>query len=97
MINIFIRECSSRAIAHTIDDDIHDQVRDLMIATCHRLNKVHQLAIKHLDSLMTAFPSLLCDKNLLFLLLELIELVWQSCEAEYLNEVGDVVYFPSLI
>ena len=58
-----------------------------MIGACHRLGKVSQLSIKHLDSLMTAFPSLLCDEELLFLLLELIELLWQSCETEYLNEV----------
>ena len=68
-----------------------------MIATCHRLGKVSQLSIKHLDSLMTAFPSLLCDKKLLFLLLELIELVWQSCEAEYLNEVRLNIIFGILV
>ena len=87
MIEVFIKECSNRAIAHTINENILSQVRNLMIATCHRLGKVSQLSIKHLDSLMTAFPSLLCDKELLFLLLELIELLWQSCETEYLNEV----------
>lgn len=87
MIEVFIKECSKRAIAHTINENLRNQVHDLMIATCHRLGKVSQLSIKHLDSLMSAFPSLLCDKKLLFLLLELIELVWQSCEAEYLNEV----------
>ncbi len=87
MIEVFIRECSNRAIAHTINENLRTQVRNLMIATCHRLSKVSKLAIKHLDKLMTAFPSLLCDKKLLFLLLELIELSWQSCETEYLNEV----------
>ncbi|CAG8442864.1 12657_t:CDS:10, partial [Acaulospora colombiana] len=96
VIEVFIRECSSRMIAHTIDNDIRTQVRNLMIATCHRLSKVHQLAIKHLDSLMSAFPFLLCDKNLLFLLLELIELVWQSCEMEYANEYSPVYTFSSV-
>ncbi|CAG8438698.1 9725_t:CDS:10 [Diversispora eburnea] len=96
MEEICNQECSNRAIAHTIDDDIRTQVRNLMIATCHRLNKVHQLAIKHLDSLMIAFPSFLCDKKLLFLLLELIELVWQSCEAEYENEYSPIYTFTSI-
>jgi len=87
VIEVFIKEFSNRAIAHTINENLRTQVRNLMIATCHRLFKVSQLSIKHLDKLMTAFPSLLCDKKLLFLLLELIELLWQSCDAEYLNEV----------
>ncbi|GES90544.1 phosphatidylinositol 4-kinase [Rhizophagus clarus] len=95
VIEVFIRECSKRAIAHTINENLRNQVHDLMIATCHRLGKVSQLSIKHLDSLMSAFPSLLCDKKLLFLLLELIELVWQSCEAEYLNEYSPVYTFTS--
>ncbi|CAG8689893.1 17249_t:CDS:10, partial [Rhizophagus irregularis] len=95
VIEVFIKECSKRAIAHTINENLRNQVHDLMIATCHRLGKVSQLSIKHLDSLMSAFPSLLCDKKLLFLLLELIELVWQSCEAEYLNEYSPVYTFTS--
>ncbi|CAG8444257.1 12972_t:CDS:10 [Acaulospora morrowiae] len=96
VIDVFIKECSNRMIAHTIDNAIRTQIRNLMIASCHRLSKVHQLAIKHLDSLMSTFPSLLCDKSLSFLLLELIELVWQSCESEYTNEYSPVFAFPSV-
>ncbi|CAG8611324.1 9214_t:CDS:10 [Cetraspora pellucida] len=96
VIEVFIEECSSRAIAHTINENFRTQVRNLMIATCHRLGKVHQLAIKHLDNVMTAFPSLLCDKKLLFLLLELIDIVWQSCDAEYTNEYSPIYTFISV-
>ncbi|CAG8472314.1 2360_t:CDS:10 [Dentiscutata erythropus] len=96
VIDVFIKECTSRAIAHTINENFRTQVRCLMIATCHRLEKVHQLAIKQLDSLMTAFPSLLCDKKLLFLLLELIGLVWQSCDNEYTNEYSPTYTFISV-
>ena len=87
VINVFIDECSKRAIAHTINENIYAQVRNLIIATCHRLRKVHLLAVKQLDKILTEIPSLLCEKRLLFLLLELIELVWQSCETEYMSEV----------
>ncbi|CAG8512007.1 16686_t:CDS:10 [Gigaspora margarita] len=96
VIDVFIKECTSRAIAHTINENFRAQVRNLMIATCHRLEKVHQLAIKQLDSLMTAFPSLLCDKKLLYLLLELIGLVWQSCDNEYTNEYSPTYTFISV-
>ncbi|CAG8451375.1 73_t:CDS:10 [Funneliformis mosseae] len=95
VMEVFIRVCSNRAIAHTIDENLRAHVRNLMIATCHRLSKVSQLSIKDLDNLMTAFPSLLCDKKLLFLLLELIELLWQSCEAEYLNEYSPTYTYVS--
>ncbi|CAG8516675.1 5515_t:CDS:10 [Ambispora gerdemannii] len=91
----FISECTRRTIAHTIDDNLRTQVRNLMIGACHRLEKVHRLSIKYLDQLITALPLILCDKRLLFLLLELIELVWQSCEAEYLNEYSPVYTFRS--
>ncbi|CAG8502818.1 1116_t:CDS:10, partial [Ambispora leptoticha] len=95
-MKVFISECTRRTIAHTIDSNLRVQVRNLMIGACHRLEKVHRLSIKYLDQLITTLPLLLCDKKLLFLLLELIELVWQSCEAEYSNEYSPVYTFSSL-
>ncbi|KAG9304177.1 hypothetical protein G9A89_019739 [Geosiphon pyriformis] len=96
VIKVFITECSRRAIAHTIDEEIRIQVRNMIIGICHRLEKVHRLSIKYVDAIMTCLPSLLCDKELVFLLLELIELVWQSCQAEYLNEYSPIYTFTSL-
>jgi phosphatidylinositol 4-kinase len=74
-------------MAHKIDDELCSELSNLMIATAHHLGKVHELATKYFDSIVTSFPLLLCNRKLLFLLLEVIELVWQSCEAEYANEV----------
>jgi phosphatidylinositol 4-kinase A len=83
-------ECSNRVLAHTVDENLEEQLCNLMIATCHRFQKIHKLAIKYLDLLLTAFPSFLCSKKLVHLLLELIELMWKSCDAENVNEVNPI-------
>src|SRR6185436_21004794 len=87
-MQVFINECNNRVLAHTVDDNLQEQVCNLMIASCHRFQKVHKLAIKYLDLLFTSFQSLLCNKKLVYLLLELIELMWKSCDAENINEVN---------
>nr|CAG8453226.1 5703_t:CDS:10 [Entrophospora candida] len=95
VMDVFINECSKRVISHTINENVYTQVRNLMIVICHRLSKVHQLAVKQLDKLIIELPSLLCNKKLLYLLLELVELIWQSCENEYTSEYSPEYKFSS--
>ncbi|CAG8615185.1 6660_t:CDS:10, partial [Paraglomus brasilianum] len=93
VMQVFINECNNRVLAHTVDDDLQEQVCNLMIASCHRFQKVHKLAIKYLDLLFTSFQPLLCNKKLVYLLLELIELLWKSCDAENINEYSPTYTF----
>lgn len=84
---MFIAEATAKATTYAVDDDMKKQLRQLLILCCHRLKKVHVLAIKYTGRVISTFPQLLCDKQTLTLLLELTQLLWLSCEAEYRDEV----------
>ncbi|OZJ03933.1 hypothetical protein BZG36_03611 [Bifiguratus adelaidae] len=95
VIATFISEARARTTIRATDDDLRDQARQLLILCCHRLHKVHQLSLKYSDILFENFPTLLCDKNLTTLLLELVQLVWLSCDGEYRDEFCPVYEYTS--
>ncbi|ORY06106.1 hypothetical protein K493DRAFT_252236 [Basidiobolus meristosporus CBS 931.73] len=94
-INIYIAEAKSNIGADIIEESLVEQVRQLLVLSCHRLRKVHIFATGFIDKLVESFPPLFCDKQLVEVLLELVQLVWKSCEAEYHDEYSPVYNFTS--
>ncbi|KAF9328773.1 phosphatidylinositol-4- kinase [Podila minutissima] len=86
VINVFMSESQTKVLAHSLDDSVRQQVRNLVIACTHRLKKVSTLSNKWVQRMIVAFPQLMCDKALLTLVLELSELLWLSCENEMTDE-----------
>ncbi|ODV91005.1 hypothetical protein CANCADRAFT_115283 [Tortispora caseinolytica NRRL Y-17796] len=68
---------------------VTEQARELLIACCHRLKTVQDAAFYAFDKLLNAFPSVLCYRECMFVLLELIDIMWSSCMDMYTEE-----YFP---
>ncbi|KAF9427764.1 phosphatidylinositol-4- kinase, partial [Podila epigama] len=95
VINVFTSESQIKVLAHSLDDNVRQQVRNLVIACAHRLRKVSSLSTKWVRRMIVAFPQLMCDKSLLTLVLELSELLWQSCENEMTDEYSPVYTFTS--
>lgn len=93
--NVFTKDAANKAAAQILDNDLRKQVGILLELCCHRLPKVHQLAIKTTDKIITSFPQAFCDKQLITLVLELVQLLWLSCEAEYRDEYTPVYEFTS--
>ncbi|ORX92254.1 hypothetical protein K493DRAFT_377181 [Basidiobolus meristosporus CBS 931.73] len=94
-INIYIAEAKSIAGVDIIEKNLVEQARQLLVLSCHRLRKVHIFATGFIDKLVESFPPLFCDKQLVEVLLELVQLVWKSCEAEYHDEYSPVYNFTS--
>lgn len=86
VINVFMSESQTKVLAHSLDDSVRQQVRNLVIACTHRLKKVSTLSNKWVQRMIVTFPQLMCDKALLTLVLELSELLWLSCENEMTDE-----------
>ncbi|KAF9300463.1 phosphatidylinositol-4- kinase [Mortierella antarctica] len=86
VINVFMSESQTKVLAHSLDDSVRQQVRNLVIACTHRLKKVSTLSNKWVQRMIVTFPQLMCDKALLILVLELSELLWLSCENEMTDE-----------
>ncbi|KAG0256287.1 phosphatidylinositol-4- kinase [Actinomortierella ambigua] len=95
VVNVFISESQTKVIAHVLDDNVRQQVRNLIIGCAHRLKKVSTLSLKWVHRLIASFPQLMCDKSLLTLVLELSELLWVSCENELTDEYCPVYSFTS--
>ncbi|KAG0179232.1 phosphatidylinositol-4- kinase [Apophysomyces sp. BC1034] len=91
----FIKDSSSKAVGQVLDDDLSKQVANLLKLCCHRLNKVHQMALKTTERIITAFPQVFAEKSLITLLLELVQLLWLSCEAEFRDEYCPIFHFTS--
>ncbi|CAO3596291.1 unnamed protein product [Absidia cylindrospora] len=93
--NAFTKDAANKAATQTLESDLRKQVAVLLELCCHRLFKVHQLAMKTTDRIVTSFPQAFADKHLITLLLELVQLVWLSCEAEYRDEYSPIYQFTS--
>ncbi|KAG0043332.1 phosphatidylinositol-4- kinase [Gryganskiella cystojenkinii] len=95
VINVFTSESQTKVLTHSLDDNVRQQVRNLVIGCTHRLKRVSSLSHKWVQRMIIAFPQLMCDKALLTLVLELSELLWISCENEMTDEYCPIYSFTS--
>ncbi|KAI8079556.1 uncharacterized protein B0P05DRAFT_541070 [Gilbertella persicaria] len=95
VISNYIKDASLKASTQALDGELRGQMSQLLQLCCHRLDKVHGIAIKTSERIVTTFPQVFAEKSLMTLLLELVQLVWLSCEAEYRDEYYPVFHFTS--
>jgi hypothetical protein len=67
---------------------VSEEVRKMLIASTHRYRRVREVALKHLDAILTSFAALMCDRQIVFVLLEILTLLRRSCEDAYTDEVS---------
>ncbi|KAG0740375.1 hypothetical protein G6F23_008320 [Rhizopus arrhizus] len=91
----FIKDASGKAQGQNLDENLRDQVAALLKLCCHKREKVHAVAIKTVERIVLSFPQVFTDGSLVQLLLELVQLSWLSCEAEYRDEYSPVFHFTS--
>lgn len=95
VVAAFIKDAATKSATQTITDELRNQMGNVLKLCCHRLRKVHELAIKTAERIVAAFPQVFAEKTLITLLLELVQLLWLSCEAEYRDEYSPVFHFSS--
>ncbi|CAE6400878.1 unnamed protein product, partial [Rhizoctonia solani] len=87
VIRDFVNDTISRRIVqHTISPALSAELRKLLVASTHRIAKIRELAMKYLQRLISAFPSLLCDPPFVVALLEVLTLMHRACEGEFTDE-----------
>ncbi|RCH96416.1 phosphatidylinositol-4- kinase [Rhizopus azygosporus] len=91
----FIKDASGKAQGQSLDDNLRSQVAALLKLCCHKRQKVHVMAIKTVERIVLSFTQVFTDGYLIQLLLELVQLTWLSCEAEYRDEYSPVFHFTS--
>ncbi|KAI5818864.1 hypothetical protein BZA77DRAFT_306621 [Pyronema omphalodes] len=74
---------------------VADQLADVFVGCCHRLEKVQASATNMADRIINTAPSALCRRSSLFALLELLTLMWTSCLKEETDEYATKSIFTS--
>ncbi|KAG8721515.1 phosphatidylinositol-4- kinase [Ceratobasidium sp. 394] len=87
VIRDFVGDTLSRKIVqHSISPALSQEMRKLLVAATHRIAQVRDIAMKYLQRLINAFPSLLCDPPFVVAVLEVLTLMHRACEAEFTDE-----------
>lgn len=91
VIQVAIGELSKQIVEHALSDNISNELRALLVCSCHRVARARDVAMKYLNRLITSFPSLMCDKPLVFQILEILTMLRRACEGEFTDEVSSVL------
>lgn len=84
-VEIFIQKQSEKI--EPIDSIAEASMREFIIASCHGVRLVADFASTAANKLANAYPMLLTRRNLLRLAMELVQLLWESCESKDIDEV----------
>lgn len=90
----FLRQLSRLTVTHSLPPMVADEVCKILIACTHRFRKVREAALTYARTIIETFPSFLCDRKVVFTLLEILTLMRRSCELQYTDEVRKS--FPSV-
>lgn len=67
---------------------ISAELQRLVVGCTHRFKKVRDVSFLYVNTLVSTFPSLLCEAGLVFAILEVLTIMRNSCEEEYTDEVS---------
>ncbi|KAI9593558.1 hypothetical protein BDF19DRAFT_448167 [Syncephalis fuscata] len=81
--------------ADSINEHTQQEMRSLMIGSCHGIPNAHVQYLRGAERMVGQFPMLMADCKLVYLGLELVHLLWLSCEAETLEEYSTEYHFTS--
>lgn len=77
----------AKIVDHALDEHTCSELKSLIVLACHRIKNTRDIAFNVLDKLITGFPSLICDSELVFALLDVLTLLQQACDGRLLDEV----------
>lgn len=66
---------------------LSQELRSLLVSSTHRVSRAREIASRYLNRLIKSFPSLTCDPDLVFAILETLTLLRRGCDNEFLDEV----------
>lgn len=86
-----ISDLNGQAAKQALPSGLSQELRALLVASTHRIPKAREVAARYLSRLITSFPSLMCDPPLVFAILEVLTLLRQATENEFLDEVRRMI------
>lgn len=86
VVSIYLEKSLSGSSTKFSAPHISGQLADIFMACCHRIEKIQQVAAANASKIINQCPSSLCQKRSLFVLLDLLTIMWSSCLDEELDE-----------
>ncbi|KDQ11709.1 hypothetical protein BOTBODRAFT_147082 [Botryobasidium botryosum FD-172 SS1] len=90
-----VSELSRKIVDHSLEPRLSEELRILLISSCHRITRVREVASRYLNLLVTAFPSLMCDAPFVFAILDVLTMLRRACEGEFVDEFNPEHEFHS--
>lgn len=88
VIDIYLSKTLSGAGERFTSPHLSKQLAGIFITGCHRIHRVQEVALDCASKIISRSPSVLCDRNPLFVLLDLLTIMWSSCLQNDLDEYG---------
>ncbi|GAA5911077.1 hypothetical protein JCM6882_006870 [Rhodosporidiobolus microsporus] len=95
VLSTYLHHLSREVTSHALDPAAYAQVREVLLCTTHRSQRVRETALRYLDNLLSSFPSLVCDLGVVTVMLELLTVLRRACLAEFTDEYTPVYSFSS--
>lgn len=86
--SLFLKQLSKQVVVHSLPPLVSEEVCKILIACTHRYRKVREVALGYARQILETFSALMCDRQLVFTLLEVLTLMRRSCELQYTDEVS---------
>ncbi|TFK94778.1 atypical/PIKK/PI4K protein kinase [Polyporus arcularius HHB13444] len=90
-----ISDLNGQAAKQALPSGLSMELRALLVASTHRIPKAREIAARYLNRLITSFPSLMCDPPLVTAILEVLTLLRQATENEFLDEDNPIYIYNS--
>jgi hypothetical protein len=78
---------SGLTVKHSLPPIVADEVCKILVACTHRFRNVRQAALTYAKSIIETFSALMCDRKVVFTLLEILTMMRRSCELQFTDEV----------
>jgi phosphatidylinositol 4-kinase len=85
----FLKQLSLQVVNHRMPPVVATEVCKILIACTHRFRKVRETALQYARDILETFSALMCDRQVVWTLLEILTLMRRSCELQYTDEVSD--------
>jgi hypothetical protein len=82
-----VMDLNPHASEQALPKNLSFELRQLLVFSTHRVEKVRDVATRFLNRLITSFPSLMCDPPLVIAILEVLTMMSRACEDEFTDEV----------
>ena len=84
----FLKQLSQQVVVHSLPDIVSDEVCAILVGCTHRYRKVREIALTYARQILETFSALMCDRKVVFTLLEILTLMRNSCELQFTDEVN---------